>query len=525
MRAAAGPGRRARPGRGVRGTGTSGSPRRPTPPAASATTSCSCGRRSGTAASSRPPSAPTGARRRCWPRRSGGWASRTTGPGPRSWPGWPTGCTTSAPTPSGCEISDRSVAMARGTADRRTLATVLLHRCWALDGPGDVDDALRWPARSSSIGAELGDPELRLEGLRIRLAAQFEKGGHSAAVQTADEMKDAGGGGRGTRSSSGWPRCGTSPPPTWRAGSPRPRSWPATSAAGSSGSAIRRPSSSRWRRRLVAAAAGTRGGVHSAVRGAVGGRPGQPGLARHHGLVPGRGGRRDRAAELLRRMDPRLGGGGGQELPVVGGDRGLLRRRRPGRRPAVGARSCTIWPLPTPGTTARWGWRASSARPTTGSACWRRRRAASPRPPRTWRPRWPGTATWEPGRGRRSPRRPTAGCCPLRGHPADVERAAALAESAMRTAEELGLAAISRTGRACAADGARAAATAGLPVRAPGYVGRGTRDPRVHVDGGPGPDDRVEVGVSREHLPLVVALGVAARSQRSVLSEPAGWKM
>ena len=44
--------------------------------------------------------------------------------------------------PERLELSDRSVAMARGTADPRTLATVLLHRCWALDGPDDVGDAL-----------------------------------------------------------------------------------------------------------------------------------------------------------------------------------------------------------------------------------------------------------------------------------------------------------------------------------------------------------------------------------------------
>jgi transcriptional regulator with XRE-family HTH domain len=88
------------------------------------------------------------------------------------------------------QISDRSVAMARGLGDRRTLATVLLHRCWALDGPGDVDDALRVAGEILAIGEELADPELRLEGLRIRLAAQFEKAQHPAATATAREMKN-----------------------------------------------------------------------------------------------------------------------------------------------------------------------------------------------------------------------------------------------------------------------------------------------------------------------------------------------
>ncbi len=93
------------------------------------------------------------------------------------------------PYPERLELSDRSVAMARGTGDRRTLATVLVHRCWALDGPGDVADALTVASEIVDIGSELGDPELRLEGLRIRLLAQFESGKHSAAVRTARDMK------------------------------------------------------------------------------------------------------------------------------------------------------------------------------------------------------------------------------------------------------------------------------------------------------------------------------------------------
>ena len=83
----------------------------------------------------------------------------------------------------------------------------------------------RWRGEVLKIGAELGDPELRLEGLRIQLAAQFENGGHSAAVRTADEMKTLAEA-AATRSSSGWPPCGTSSSPTSRAGSARPGSWP-----------------------------------------------------------------------------------------------------------------------------------------------------------------------------------------------------------------------------------------------------------------------------------------------------------
>jgi hypothetical protein len=80
--------------------------------------------------------------------------------------------------------------MARGTGDQRTLATVLVHRGWALDGPDDVGDALGVASEILGIGAELKDPELRLEGLRIRLHAQFEKGEHPAATATALAMKE-----------------------------------------------------------------------------------------------------------------------------------------------------------------------------------------------------------------------------------------------------------------------------------------------------------------------------------------------
>jgi tetratricopeptide (TPR) repeat protein len=94
------------------------------------------------------------------------------------------------PYPERLRLSDRSLAMARGTGDRRTLATVLVHRGWALDGPDDVGDALALSSEILGIGDELGDPELRLEGLRIRVTAQFENGEHPAAAQTALAMKE-----------------------------------------------------------------------------------------------------------------------------------------------------------------------------------------------------------------------------------------------------------------------------------------------------------------------------------------------
>jgi transcriptional regulator with XRE-family HTH domain len=87
------------------------------------------------------------------------------------------------------ELSDRSVAMARAAGDPRTLATVLTHRSFALDGPADVADALAVADEIVGIGASLSDPELTLEGLRIRLHAQFENGDQAAAAATALELK------------------------------------------------------------------------------------------------------------------------------------------------------------------------------------------------------------------------------------------------------------------------------------------------------------------------------------------------
>ncbi|HXT94002.1 MAG TPA: AAA family ATPase [Trebonia sp.] len=94
------------------------------------------------------------------------------------------------PYPERVELSDRSLAMARATGDRRTLATVLMHRGWALDGPDDVADALAVAGEILGIGTDLKDPELLLEGLRIQLAAQFENGDHPAATATALAMKE-----------------------------------------------------------------------------------------------------------------------------------------------------------------------------------------------------------------------------------------------------------------------------------------------------------------------------------------------
>ncbi len=137
---------------------TSGSPRRPTPPAASAAASCSRGRRSGTAASCPRASAPTCGPRRSLRRRSSDWTSRTTGRGRRSWPASPTGCTTCAPTRSG---SSSATVRWRWRAAARTGGRSPPSCC---TGAGRSTDRAtsairsRWRARSSRSAPSSATP-------------------------------------------------------------------------------------------------------------------------------------------------------------------------------------------------------------------------------------------------------------------------------------------------------------------------------------------------------------------------------
>ncbi len=273
------------------------------------------------------------------------------------------------PYPERLELSDRSLAMARGTGDRRTLATVLMHRGWALDGPDDVADALAVASEILGIGAELGDPELRLEGLRIRVAAQFEKGEHAAATATALAMKELAEEIRHPefmRLAAMWDIT---------LANLEGRFSDAKELAGELGRRLARIGHSQAQIIPVAQTfpwlvlRGRSSRYLPTLRGAVGVRAREHRLAGHHRMVPGRDGSPGPGGRPAPPDRTRRGGRGGQELPVVGRDRGLLRRGRPGAATGSGPRSSTTSPLRTPGTTARWGWPPSSAPPTTGSAC------------------------------------------------------------------------------------------------------------------------------------------------------------
>ncbi len=82
-------------------------------------------------------------------------------------------------------ICDEAETIARRLDDQATVAAVLYHRCWALDGPRDVDDQLAAATEILRLGEELGDHELLLEGLRVRLTARFRRGDFELATDTA----------------------------------------------------------------------------------------------------------------------------------------------------------------------------------------------------------------------------------------------------------------------------------------------------------------------------------------------------
>jgi class 3 adenylate cyclase len=86
-------------------------------------------------------------------------------------------------------LSDESLVLARELDDPRTLADVQLHRCWALDGPNDVEEQLRIATEVLRLGEVLDDHELPLQGLRIRLAAMLEAGEFEAALETGRALR------------------------------------------------------------------------------------------------------------------------------------------------------------------------------------------------------------------------------------------------------------------------------------------------------------------------------------------------
>jgi transcriptional regulator with XRE-family HTH domain len=350
------------------------------------------------------------------------------------------------PYPERLELSDRSVTMARRSQDRRTLATVLLHRCWALDGPGDVADSLTVAGEVLKIGAELGDPALTLEGLRIQLAAQFENGRHAAAVQTAEEMKtlaEVAGHPEFIRLAAMWDIVAAT-----MAG----QFTEAEELAGALGRRLDRIGHSQAQLISVAQSASWRLlqgyatdyiAPFEAMTAADPGNLAYPAITAWCLAEAGAG---ERAAELLQRTDPASAADADKNYlwwaVVVGfsgavdlvGDRRWAQALYELAAPYSGS-NCTLGLASFLGAADHWlGVLATAAGRYTEAtthleAALMRHREMGARP-------W--TALTEEAYGR---------ALSLRGRPADLSRAAALTESAMRTAEELELAAIANRPR------------------------------------------------------------------------------
>lgn len=78
-------------------------------------------------------------------------------------------------------LCDEAEAIARELDNPVVLATVLIGRCLTLDDPNDVDDQLRVGAEVMDIGQHIGDPDVTLQGARVRIPALFVTGGHDEA--------------------------------------------------------------------------------------------------------------------------------------------------------------------------------------------------------------------------------------------------------------------------------------------------------------------------------------------------------
>jgi AAA ATPase domain len=90
-------------------------------------------------------------------------------------------------------ISDEAEAMARRLEAPVVVASVLVSRVLALDGPDDVDDHLEIGAEVIRIGEQTGDSDLVLQGARARIHPLFVVGAHDAARDLAARFTDLAG--------------------------------------------------------------------------------------------------------------------------------------------------------------------------------------------------------------------------------------------------------------------------------------------------------------------------------------------
>jgi tetratricopeptide (TPR) repeat protein len=85
-------------------------------------------------------------------------------------------------------LADEALALARRGDDRGTLASVIFDRCWALDGPDDVDEELALADEVLQFADDVGVLELWVQGMRIRLGALAERGDYEDARRAGREF-------------------------------------------------------------------------------------------------------------------------------------------------------------------------------------------------------------------------------------------------------------------------------------------------------------------------------------------------
>jgi tetratricopeptide (TPR) repeat protein len=95
-----------------------------------------------------------------------------------------------SPRPERAELCDEALRIARHIDDPSTIATVLIGRCWALEGPEDLEAQLETAAEVIELGESLGDQEIVLQGLKCRLHRLFERGHVDEAATVVSETKE-----------------------------------------------------------------------------------------------------------------------------------------------------------------------------------------------------------------------------------------------------------------------------------------------------------------------------------------------
>jgi class 3 adenylate cyclase/tetratricopeptide (TPR) repeat protein len=86
-------------------------------------------------------------------------------------------------------LANEAVEMARRLGDPADLAAVLIYRCWALDGPDDLDEQIRTAGEIRALGEQIGDKIIVLRSLHMLSDALFESGDIDALLAAIDEMR------------------------------------------------------------------------------------------------------------------------------------------------------------------------------------------------------------------------------------------------------------------------------------------------------------------------------------------------